>query len=130
MHRDAFSRCVVLARSCGSRPARRPSHALVARPSGNRGRGRGTAVDGATGGPENLPAMNTIAGILVIAWIAIALVNTVSAWRYTWGLPLTEIPGTTPPAAVVVAVKNASDGLVTPIRACGPAGGQVARGMK
>jgi hypothetical protein len=31
------------------------------------------------------------------------------AWRYTWGLPLTEIPGTTPPAAVVVAVKNASD---------------------
>jgi cellulose synthase/poly-beta-1,6-N-acetylglucosamine synthase-like glycosyltransferase len=53
--------------------------------------------------------MNTIAGILVIAWIAIALVNTVSAWRYTWGLPLAEIPGTTPPAAVVVAVKNASD---------------------
>src|SRR5580704_3188812 len=71
MHRDAFSRCVVLARSCGSRPARRPSHALVARHSGNRGRGRGTAVDGATGGPGNLPAMNTIAGILVIAWIAI-----------------------------------------------------------
>ncbi len=53
--------------------------------------------------------MNTIGGILVIAWIAIALANTASAWRYTWGLPLTEIPGTTPPAAVVVAVKNASD---------------------
>ena len=53
--------------------------------------------------------MNTIAGILVIAWIAIALLNTVSAWRYTWGLPLAEFPGTTPPAAVVVAVKNASD---------------------
>jgi hypothetical protein len=53
--------------------------------------------------------MNTIGGILVIAWIAIALANTASAWRYTWGLPLTEIPGTTPPAAVIVAVKNASD---------------------
>ena len=53
--------------------------------------------------------MNTIAGILVIAWIAIALLNTVSAWRYTWGLPLTEIPGTMPPAVVIVAVKNASD---------------------
>ena len=44
--------------------------------------------------------MNTIAGIQVFAWIAIAIVNTVLAWRYTWGLPLTEIPGTTPPAAV------------------------------
>jgi hypothetical protein len=55
--------------------------------------------------------MNTIAGIVVFAWIAIAIVNTVLAWRYTWGLPLTEIPGTTPPAAVVVAVKNASDVL-------------------
>jgi hypothetical protein len=53
--------------------------------------------------------MNAIAGIQVFAWIAIAIVNTVLAWRYTWGLPLTEIPGTTPPAAVVVAVKNASD---------------------
>jgi hypothetical protein len=53
--------------------------------------------------------MNTIAGILVLAWIAIALANTVSAWRYTWGLPLTEILGTMPPAAVIVAVKNASD---------------------
>ena len=53
--------------------------------------------------------MNTIAGILVIAWIALALANTVSAWRYTWGLPLTEIPGTTPPVTVIVAVKNASE---------------------
>jgi Glycosyl transferase family 21 len=53
--------------------------------------------------------MNTVAGILVIAWIAIAILNTVSTWRYTWGLPLTEVPGTTPPVAVIVAVKNASD---------------------
>jgi GT2 family glycosyltransferase len=53
--------------------------------------------------------MNTIAGILVIAWITIAILNMVSTWRYTWGLPLTEVPGTTPPVAVIVAVKNASD---------------------
>jgi hypothetical protein len=53
--------------------------------------------------------MSTVAGILLIAWIAIAILNTLSAWRYTWGLPLTEIPGTTPPAAVIVAVKNASE---------------------
>ncbi len=53
--------------------------------------------------------MNTIASVLVIAWIAIAILNTVSTWRYTWGLPLTEVPGTTPPVAVIVAVKNASD---------------------
>jgi glycosyltransferase involved in cell wall biosynthesis len=53
--------------------------------------------------------MNTIAGVLVVAWIAIAILNTVSTWRYTWGLPLTEVPGTTPPVAVIVAVKNASD---------------------
>ncbi|MGH6858089.1 MAG: glycosyltransferase, partial [Methylocella sp.] len=53
--------------------------------------------------------MNAVIGVLFVAWIVIALVNTVSAWRYTWGLPLAEIPGTTPPAAVIVAVKNASD---------------------
>src|SRR3984893_12494085 len=109
MHRGAFSRCVVLARRRRVRPARRPSCSQVTWHSGNQGRRRGAAVDGATGRPGSIPAMNTIAGILVIAWIAIAVVNTVSAWRYTWGLPLTEVPGTTPPAAVVVAVKNASD---------------------
>src|ERR1700730_370402 len=109
MHRGAFSRCVVLARSCGSRPARRPSRSPVAWYSCNQGRGRGAAVDGATGGPGNIPAMNTIAGILLIAWIAIAILNTLSAWRYTWGLPLSEIPGSTPPVAVIVAVKNASE---------------------
>src|SRR6202047_4334764 len=53
--------------------------------------------------------MNTVINVLLIAWIAIALVNTFSAWRYTWGLPLSEIPGLTPPVAVIVAVKNASD---------------------
>ena len=53
--------------------------------------------------------MSNITAILVIAWIAIAILNTLSAWRYTWGLPRSEIPGSTPPAAVIVAVKNASD---------------------
>jgi hypothetical protein len=53
--------------------------------------------------------MNTMVYILLIAWIAIAILNTLSAWRYTWGLPLTEIPGLTPPVAVIVAVKNASE---------------------
>ena len=64
---------------------------------------------GAVGLPGNIPEMSTIASILLIAWITIAILNTLSAWRYTWGLPLTEVPGITPPAAVIVAVKNASD---------------------
>lgn len=53
--------------------------------------------------------MTTVTGILLIAWIALAVLNTISAWRYTWGLPLAEIPGTTPRAAVIVAVKNVSN---------------------
>ena len=53
--------------------------------------------------------MNTIAGILMIAWFTIAIISTVSAWRYTWGLPLAEIPGSTSPVAVIVAVKNTSE---------------------
>ncbi len=53
--------------------------------------------------------MSTVAGILLIAWISIAILNTLSAWRYTWGLPLSEIPGSMPPVVVIVAVKNASD---------------------
>ncbi|MGH6853496.1 MAG: glycosyltransferase, partial [Methylocella sp.] len=51
----------------------------------------------------------TIVSILLIAWITIAILSTLSAWRYTWGLPLSEIPGSTPPVAVIVAVKNASE---------------------
>jgi hypothetical protein len=72
--------------------------------------------------------MNAIAGIQVFAWIAIAIVNTVLAWRYTWGLPLTEIPGTTPPAAVVVAVKNASDVVTARVRTEAPGVGIVSLG--
>jgi Glycosyltransferase like family 2 len=46
---------------------------------------------------------------LFVAWGVIAVSSTVSAWRYTWGLPLSEIPGSTPPVAIIVAVKNASE---------------------
>jgi Glycosyl transferase family 21 len=53
--------------------------------------------------------MSTVAGFLLITWIMIAILNTLSAWRYTWGLPLSEIPGSMPPVVVIVAVKNASD---------------------
>ena len=53
--------------------------------------------------------MNRLSVFCLIAWIAIAVMSTLSAWRYTWGLPLSEIPGSTPPVAVIVAVKNASE---------------------
>lgn len=53
--------------------------------------------------------MNTVIDVLFVAWAAIAVLSTLSAWRYTWGLPLSEIPGSTPPVAVIVAVKNASE---------------------
>src|ERR1700730_600459 len=53
--------------------------------------------------------MDAVIDVLFVGWGAIAVLSTISAWRYTWGLPLTQIPGPTPPAAVVVAVKNASD---------------------
>jgi Glycosyl transferase family 21 len=53
--------------------------------------------------------MNTVIIVLFVAWAAIAVMSTLSAWRYTWGLPLSEIPGSTPPVAVIVAVKNASE---------------------
>jgi hypothetical protein len=50
------------------------------------------------------------------------------AFGYTWGLPLTEIPGTTPPAAVVVAVKNASDVVTARVRTEAPGVGIVSLG--
>ncbi|MCI0466491.1 MAG: glycosyltransferase [Beijerinckiaceae bacterium] len=53
--------------------------------------------------------MTVLLWILVLLWVVFTILNTVSAWRYTWGLPLEEIPGITPPAAVIVAVKNTSD---------------------
>src|ERR1700675_5014116 len=53
--------------------------------------------------------MKAVIDVLLVAWAAIAVFSTVSAWRYTWGLPQSEIPGSTPPVAVIVAVKNASE---------------------
>jgi Glycosyltransferase like family 2 len=53
--------------------------------------------------------MTAVLWILLIAWGLIAILNTVTAWRYSQGLPFPEIPKTTPPVAVIVAVKGASD---------------------
>ncbi len=41
-------------------------------------------------------------------WLIIGVVSTLSAWRYTWGLPRPEIPGQTPRVVVIVPIKNAS----------------------
>ncbi len=38
----------------------------------------------------------------------VSILNTLSSWRYTWGLPISEVPASTPPVAVIVAIKNAS----------------------
>jgi cellulose synthase/poly-beta-1,6-N-acetylglucosamine synthase-like glycosyltransferase len=46
--------------------------------------------------------------IIFAAWLTIGIVSTISAWRYTWGLPRLEIPGRTPRAAIIVPIKNAS----------------------
>jgi hypothetical protein len=43
-----------------------------------------------------------------MTWLTIGVVSTISAWRYTWGLPRPEAPGRTPRAAVIVPIKNAS----------------------
>ena len=53
--------------------------------------------------------MDTVLWVVLIAWIAIAIFNTVTAWRYASGLPFDEVPQTTPPVAVIVAVKGASE---------------------
>src|ERR1700719_1041954 len=53
--------------------------------------------------------MNTVIDVLFVSWGVIAVLSTLSAWRYTCGRPLSEIPGSTPPVVVIVAVKNASD---------------------
>jgi hypothetical protein len=53
--------------------------------------------------------MSAIASLLLAVWIAFAIFNTVTAWRYARGLPFEEIPQAIPPAAVIVAIKGASD---------------------
>jgi cellulose synthase/poly-beta-1,6-N-acetylglucosamine synthase-like glycosyltransferase len=53
--------------------------------------------------------MNVIVSIVLTVWIAIAILNTFTAWKYARGLPFPEIPEATPAAAVIVAIKGASD---------------------
>lgn len=53
--------------------------------------------------------MSTILWALMAAWGAIAIFNTIAAWRYSLGLPFAEIPKATPSVVVIVAVKNVSD---------------------
>lgn len=53
--------------------------------------------------------MSALAFLLLAVWIAFAILNTVTAWRYARGLPFEEIPQSTPPTAVIVAIKGASE---------------------
>jgi hypothetical protein len=52
--------------------------------------------------------MSSALTLLLAPWVTIILVSTISAWRYGWGLPRPELPGHTPPTAVIVAVKGVS----------------------
>ncbi|PNG25644.1 glycosyltransferase family 2 protein [Methylocella silvestris] len=52
--------------------------------------------------------MSLTIAIVFLIWIVIEIVSTLSAWRYTWGLPRAEIPGRTPSVAIIVAIKNRS----------------------
>lgn len=53
--------------------------------------------------------MDVLLWLLVAAWIATAIFTTVTAWRYAQGLPFPEVPEATPPAAIIVAIKNTSE---------------------
>jgi hypothetical protein len=53
--------------------------------------------------------MNALTSTILTAWIAIAVFTTVTAWRYGRGLPFAEVPRLTPFAAVIVAIKGASE---------------------
>jgi hypothetical protein len=57
--------------------------------------------------------MSVIASIVLTVWIAIAVFNTVTAWRYARGLPFAEVPNATPATAVIVAIKGASEASLT-----------------
>jgi hypothetical protein len=46
---------------------------------------------------------------LLIPWLVIMIATTLSVWRYTWGLPLTEIPKSAPSVAVIVPIKGTSN---------------------
>jgi hypothetical protein len=57
------------------------------------------------------------AEFLLIPWLAMMILATLSAWRYTWGLPLVEVPSSMPPVAVIVPIKGASDATEAFLRA-------------
>jgi hypothetical protein len=46
---------------------------------------------------------------LLIPWLVVMILTTLAVWRYTWGLPLNEIPKATPRVAVIVPIKSASE---------------------
>lgn len=45
---------------------------------------------------------------LLIPWLLVMVLTTLAVWRYTWGLPLTEVPISTPAVAVIVPIKQTS----------------------
>ncbi|MEA2861034.1 MAG: hypothetical protein QOC72_3073 [Methylobacteriaceae bacterium] len=45
---------------------------------------------------------------LLIPWVFLLIATTFIVWRYTWGLPLNEIPQSTPSVAVIVPIKGTS----------------------
>ncbi len=57
--------------------------------------------------------MSVFISIVLTLWLAVAIFNTVTAWRYARGLPFAEVPQATPSAAVIVAIKGASDASLT-----------------
>ena len=47
--------------------------------------------------------------VLLVPWLLVMVFTTLAVWRYIWGLPLVEIPISTPPVAVIVPIKGASE---------------------
>jgi Glycosyl transferase family 21 len=60
--------------------------------------------------------MSVILSIVLTLWIAIAVFNAVTAWRYARGLPFAEVPQATLSAAIIVAIKGASDASLSCFR--------------
>ena len=46
---------------------------------------------------------------LLIPWLIIMIATTLIVWRYTWGLPLIEIPKSAPQVALIVPIKGNSE---------------------
>ena len=53
--------------------------------------------------------MSVAISLFLAVWIAAAVLNTVTAWRYARGLPFEEIPQSASSAAIIVAIKGASE---------------------